>query len=107
MCVLTCVLCVLTGDIQSSRVCVLTCLSTETQVAPSLRLTGVVACVRADMCLVRADGRCVSLHRNAGCAELALDGSCRVLACVTLKLPKRSVVCVCVTLKLLVRVAFG
>jgi hypothetical protein len=44
----------------------------------------------ADMCLVRADGRysvfaCVradvSVHRNAGCAELALDGGCRVCAC--------------------------
>ena len=41
--------CVLAGDIRSSCVCVLTgdaCLSTETQVAPSLRLTEVVACLR-------------------------------------------------------------
>jgi hypothetical protein len=39
----------------------------------------------------RADGRDVSLHRNAGCAELALDGACRVCACV-----KVVRVCACV-----------
>ena len=52
---------------------------------PSKRL---VACVTLKLLVLRrrADGRCVSLHRNAGCAELALDGGCRVSACVTMTL---------------------
>ena len=93
MCVLTCVLCVLTGDV---------CLSTENAGIRRKQAIGrVCVCVtfkllvlrrraggRSDGCSMRSDGcrRCVSLHRNAGCAELALDGGCRVSACVTMTL---------------------